>query len=272
MIFFRTYMPGKPFFRILLPLAMTALICAVSVQTWISGKFSGMALDAAGNIYTLRDEQLTKWDATGLEMYTYSEKAMGDPLSVDVKGGHRVLLFYPATRRIVVLDNTLTPVGAPLDMKNFGIIDPHAVCLSGESGFWVYDGGRGFIERLSFDGKELVVSPQLSELFGERTVQRMLDRDQWLIIIFKDGSAELFDRFGTPARSVPALPGRRAVEFSAGRMYSLNQTGDSLFWKNIHTLETGEMKLPADSVSSFGISAEKLVLMEPRGVGIYYQK
>lgn len=239
---------------------------------FIKGKFDSMATDAAGNIYSVRGTELCKYDASGKLLCSYSGKQNGNIRSIDVKGGHRVLIYYGESQQILLLDNMLSPVGDIMDLKQSGIIDPQLCCLSGESGFWVFDAAGFQLVHLGFDKKERGRSPVLTFENGRGLPFLLKEREGTLLLSWEWGYARLLDQFGNPIRTL--LPGDnwKAVELSGGLAYYLNSRGDTLYWNGFPKPESGTAKLPSDSVTSFGLTAESMVLLEPDRIGIYPKK
>lgn len=244
----------------------------VRMEPFIKGSFVSMITDAAGFIYVSSEYGITRYNSLGKWSCSYGSKSNEKISSVDVKGGQRILVFHRETGRIRLLDNALSPIGEVHDLKKWGLIDPQLVCLSGESGIWVYDAGKNQILRMGFDGKELSASPLLSSFSDLKDPVRLRERGQVLMLVFENGKAMLLDQFGTPVSSWDPGAGRKLKDRWGDRYCSLNRTGDTLFERDINTLMEYVIPLGRDSVSEFSFAESRLLLLEPRGVSSLHMK
>ena len=252
------------------------LSVAFSGKAWnLKTKFPGAAemfcTDPSGNCYIVRNNVLSKYDFNGVLLRTYSDKTSGTITSIDVKGGQRVLLFYQSSARLVFLDNSLSPIGAPVSLIDLGLPDPRLCCLSGNNGYWIYDAAKDIVAGIAWEGKRLNESPLLGDWRKEAQPVKMMERENQLLLLCKEGELLLLDQFGVPGTVLPRK-GNKAAALQGEILYFLNETGDSLHWQNRKTLEEGDMILPADSCLDFHFDNHHLFLQEPLRISVYTKK
>lgn len=119
------------------------------------GKYSDFALDQQGNIIAADAEgNILKKDAQGrtLAMQAYSNHG-GNP-QIDASNGLQVLVYFPSSRHLLMLDNQLNQ----RRMVDFNALDNYQVSglgLAADGNFWLLDGRNGFLQKLNYEGRVL---------------------------------------------------------------------------------------------------------------------
>lgn len=131
----------------------------------LSGKYSVSGVDIHGNCYLVHQNTLVMYDNSGKLIFNYSDKSLGTISHVSVSSPLKISVLFAAKGLLVILDNTLTPVGAPISLRNMGIDDPVAACSADENGCWVYDAATGFFTLISWNGQKLQNSVDVRRIF-----------------------------------------------------------------------------------------------------------
>ncbi len=121
----------------------------------LSGKFSIAGTDINGNFYLIRKNTLTRYDNTGKSIYNYTDNSLGTISHVSISNPLKISVLFASAGMLVILDNTLSPIGAPIALHRIGIDDPVAACPADENGCWVYDAASGFFSLIGWNGQIL---------------------------------------------------------------------------------------------------------------------
>ncbi len=130
----------------------------------IEGKYQPVGIDNQGNSYLLRDNVIYKFDQTGVLLNNFSDFTRGTVSYVDVSNPLKIIVLWSEPGIVAVLDNTLSPIGNPLDLLQFGYAEPLLVCASEGDGLWVYEGSTGTLNLISSSGSLMLQSLDLRKL------------------------------------------------------------------------------------------------------------
>jgi len=64
---------------------------------------------------------------------------LGKPSTIDVLDPFRVLVFYPSTQTVVILNNAVAEIASSVNLRSKGVNEASLVCRSSKGGFWVFD-------------------------------------------------------------------------------------------------------------------------------------
>ncbi len=163
----------------------------VSVLSTVKG-FQG--IDDLGNIYSLSDGVLYKFNQDQKQEITYAEKKYGDITNVFFDDPMNLIIFFEQTGVIVFLDNHLSvkKVIEPSALKKDDW--PLEIAFSSQNGFWAYFPVEA--ELIRFD-KKLNLQAQSANLNfvspGMQKVKQLKEGDQKLFV--DDGQLWVFDLF-----------------------------------------------------------------------------
>lgn len=182
-------------------LHITFLICIAShslfSQQIPSGNWLQTDYDAMGNYYLTDNEKLIKWDFQTQKQFTYKNSFYGDINQIDCYRGLTNMVFHKETAVIVLLDNTLSTIGNPIELNNGGLYQIGAACLSDNNQLWVAN--MQSMQLLLIDRNMNTVAQ--AAVFGQYTsateIQKMLYRNRQIIMYTSENEILTFDRFGT---------------------------------------------------------------------------
>jgi len=206
---------------------------------FIKGTFDLMTTDELGNVYTLKGDELSLYDAKGLRLNRNSLKNFGPISHIDVFSSLKPMIFSRQQGMLAVLDNTLAIQGDPIDLPRNGFPQVTLACMSVQNAFWFYDERLMRLARVDRQLRPLADTGRLDQLLGfsPRPVH-MQEHDGWLYVLDPENGVLVFDLFGGYARTLPVVG---AMRFEA-------RDGHMLYLKDgvLHSydLRTAEISLP----------------------------
>lgn len=164
----------------------------------LQGAFSDFAVDVQGNIYFVTTAAgIRKVDKNGDSVAVFNElRRYGKIHSIDVSNPFRILVYYKNTGTILLLDRLLA-VRQVVDLRKLNMPQVRAVRLSYDNNIWLYDELAGRIRKIDENGKLLMESADLRNVFPEPPVFESItdaDRSLYLYDITKGWYA--FDYYG----------------------------------------------------------------------------
>ncbi len=204
-IFIRKLMPFKLTIVFFLALC-TALRAQVTepVTVRFTDQGSKALVDALGNIYVIRGDEIKKYNPLGVFLKTFSNKRYGSIEDVDVSNPLKILVYYRDFQQVLFLDNQLSPAAEVISLEKAGYEQASLVCSSINNSFWLYDKQNN--ELLRFDG-------ELRPLVKTGNLKRILDLDiqpnymresgNYLYLNCPKEGILVFDIYGTFYKTIP---------------------------------------------------------------------
>lgn len=151
-------------------------------------------VDKIGNIYSIKNNQLTKISETGKIIKIFSGNLHEKITYIDVSDPFKIMLFYKDFNKIIFTDNNLTQIGKEINPDNFGIYEISALCKSGSGGFWIIDAEEKTLCKFNYLFK-LEFKKQLFDI--EQDIINIQEFDNKLYIYGKQNLIYIFDMYGT---------------------------------------------------------------------------
>jgi hypothetical protein len=164
----------------------------------ISGNFRDFYLDNVGNIYVISNStRLKKLNPEGDSIAVYNDvKRFGKISAVDATNPFNILVYYPESSAIAVLDRLLS-VRTVIDLKKNNIQQAKAICLSYDNNIWLYDEADGKIKKIDDKGKLLFESVDLRNALGVApSFQNIIDENRSLYLYDPNLGWYVFDYYG----------------------------------------------------------------------------
>ena len=95
--------------------------------------------DNDGNLYTINQDEVIKYDSKGELKFRFSNKALGNVSHLDARNKLKILLFYKDFSKILFLDNMLAESSNTILLQDLRLDQTNVVCTSFNNGFWVFD-------------------------------------------------------------------------------------------------------------------------------------
>ncbi len=219
------------------------------------------------NVYVVKGNELTKYDKTGKELYKYSNKNFGNINFVDASSMLRILVFYKDFLQVVLLDNTLSTIGDPINFEKVGFQQTQLVCSSHNNGVWIYD--QQNFELLRFD-QNVNKTQQTGNLTSVLNVALLpdflLEHDNKVYLNNPLSGIMIFDVYGTYYKTI-------AVK----NALSIQPIGDWVYYKendkiksyNIKTTEEKEFNIPLSNILNFRLEMGVLILQTKNAISLF---
>lgn len=185
--------------------------------------------DKFDNVWVIKQSEVICFDKQSKKIGSYSNILLGNPASVDVLDPFRVVVFYPSSQSVVILNNAVAEISNPIQLREKEISDASLVCRSSKGGFWVLDRSRW--EVLHFDsgfnpsGEKIIPDDTYS---GSNPIF-MQEYKGTLYLAFKDRGILRFDSYGARLGDIPikidgyfTFIDEELVYQSEGKIYKYN--------------------------------------------------
>lgn len=160
--------------------------------------------DELGNVFVVKDNQLTKFDAKGNKLHVYSNRYAGDISFVDTHDPFKILIFYQSFGQIEFLDHTLSLSSGKIDLNQLNLGLSTLACASYQGAFWVYDPMNFELVRVDQSLKVSERSGNLPQATGYSVQPNyMLERDNSLYLNDPATGIHIFDKYGTYYKTIP---------------------------------------------------------------------
>jgi hypothetical protein len=200
-----------------------------TLRKW-EGRYEQVACDPAGNIYLIKGLSVVKYGPDGDSLYSWSDPESGGISRVDAGDPFRILVYQPDFNRLRLLSNRLAPLSPVINVDDFGIANPLALCSSRQGGLWILDGNSFRISY--FDQHHQLVSASAPCPLGGEPVRGQLsltEQGDRLLLHLPDSEILVFDLFGNLIRKIPLQA--TSLDVDGGRL--LLAVGDRvLAWKD----------------------------------------
>lgn len=167
-------------------------------------KDSWPAIDALGNMYVLRGDEIKKYNPQGVFLKTFSNKRYGRITDIDLSNPLKILVYYKDFQQVLFLDNQLSPAAEVISLEKAGHEQASLVCSSINNSFWLYDKQNNEVFRFGPDLKVLVQTGNLKRLL-ELNLQPnyMRESGNYLYLNCPEEGILVFDIYGTFYKTIP---------------------------------------------------------------------
>ncbi len=157
-------------------------------------KIVDIEVDKLGDYYTVDTRGNILKYSNSVKVYSYSNFNAGKLAALDVSNPHKILLFYKEQQIIVLLDNSLSEIGAiNLDNKSFF----SAAGMANDGNIWLYDSYLYKLKKIDKSGRIIDESFPTGSITPEDIIDaKIIDRDNYVIIADKNKGILLFNNLG----------------------------------------------------------------------------
>lgn len=166
--------------------------------------YDDFTCDNLGNLYYFHKDELVKYNLIQDSTIIFSDKVLGNIHWVDVSFPLKPIVFFDSKSQIQVLDNTLSPQGATIDLSDYDIFGAEAVCSSYENNsIWVFTTDNQEIVKLNYSTKTNSRTGNLNNLLGkEVNILYLIEKDNYLYANNDGNELLVFDINGTYVKSI----------------------------------------------------------------------
>jgi hypothetical protein len=202
-------------------------------------------VDALGNIYTIKDNVITKYTGEFKKSCSYFNPLFGKVNSFDNSDPFKIIVFYKDFNLVVQLDNTLTEIQQPIKLDDLGLYSIELVCNSLKNGIWLLNAESGKIEFLTNDLQISYQSVDLNSILqGNFNPTYLSERNLNLFLQVPEKGMLLFDQFANYNSIIPILTTEK-IGISDELIYY--SESDSVTFYNAITGQQQKFDLPIHS-------------------------
>lgn len=187
-----------------------------------------MTVDELGNVYLVKENnELVRYSEQGDSNTSYRSVQNGAIQQVDATNPLRILVYYPAYSKIVILDRMLS-LKNELDLRTLRLLNTPAVASSADGKVWVYDQFNARLKKIDDQLNEVSVSNDLRQEIQQVPTVAYLTERNWKVYVCDTAKGIfIFDRYGNYVNTIPLT----GVE-------ELQVFGDQLVYRHADTLRS----------------------------------
>jgi hypothetical protein len=233
----------------------------------IKGNVDFIRTDKLGNLYTVKNDMIQKYDATGKSTMRFSNKALGQIHYFDSSNPLKLLLFYPEFNTLLFLDNQLSENGSPVKLENYELDQAILACTSFDNGIWIFDQREFELVRLDQGLQRTHKTGNIPQLTGLKVNPMALyEANNRVFLVDSLAGILTFDIFGTYSKLIP-LKGISELAFLDDELIYFNEGKLNFF--NLKTLDIRQQFLPMAGARQVLIDKKNLYLCLPDRVICY---
>lgn len=220
--------------------------------------------DRFDNVWVINQSEVIFFNKELKKIGTYSNILLGNPYSIDALDPFRILVFYPNSQAVTILNNAVAEIAKPILLREKGISDACLVCSSRKGGYWVLD--RASWEILHFDsgfnstGEKII--PDIT--FSGSTPIFMQEYKGILYLAFKDIGICRFDAFGARLGDIPVRINSYFTFIDDEIVYQIN--GKTFHYNH----ETSQVKVFDPPVNCIPIKVQgQFLYFDGSGLAVY---
>src|ERR1700752_604301 len=210
--------------KLIIP-ACVSVLCSFVVQSDVivrikfSEKNSSIKTDGFGNIYVINNDQISKYNASGVFQKTFSTKRYGKIDFLDATNPLKILVYFKEFQQLLFLDNQLTATSNVISLESIGFEQAGLVCSSGNNSFWLYDKQNNELIRFNQDSKPLVKTGNLKRILNIDIKPNYLkEHNDNVYLNCPSEGILVFDIYGTFTKTIP-LKNLREFDVINGNVY-----------------------------------------------------
>lgn len=163
----------------------------------IRTKLDYFTADNIGYIYTVKEDELVKYLASGKLFARYSNLKLGNITTVDATNPLKLVLYYRDFQQIVFLDNQLSLNSEVVMLENLGYTQADLVCASANNSFWIYNKQNNELLRFDQNSKKIAFTGNLKQLLqADLSPNFMIEHNGYLFLNCPETGIYVFDQFG----------------------------------------------------------------------------
>lgn len=216
----------------------------------IEQNFDFFSINIMGDVFTVKDNIITKYDISGTQKFQFSNYRHGNITSLDASDPMRILAFYKEFNQVLFLDNTLSEISDYLLLDDVNIIETDAVCSSSSGGFWLFNSDYYKLQKYSKSLNLVQEGTNMEGIIERNFTPDFLDEQGNNIYLgIRNKGVYIFDIFGTFKKFIP-LNYTNSIQIINEEIYYYK---DSVFKYNIKNFETTVLEIPTNNFNSFVI-------------------
>ena len=236
----------------------------------IPTKSSIINSDNLGNIYLIKESSIEKYTSEGIFINNYSNKSFGNITSIDVSNPLKILVFYEAFQKVILLDNTLTPTTSSISIESLGYNQVSMVCNSHNNGIWMYNKQNSELIFFDQNFKEINKTENIALRYQNHfNPSFLIEQNNQIFLNDSSTGILIFDTYGTYFKKI-SIQGINHFQINGDQLVFTKK--NALKSYNIKTFEEEEFMLPTTQIIDARTEKEKLYLLKQNSLEIYNVK
>jgi len=223
-------------------------------------------IDPYGNIYSVKETQLSKFSPNGKLLFTFSDYKSGIISSVDVFNPMKIMLFYQDVGKLIFLNEQLLPITEPVSLYDADYFTIFLASYSAANLIHLYDNANKYLVTLDFNMREISKTPINFPFFNPTKMIELEEKS----IAFHDPAKGifLFDSFGTYNKLIPIITSN-SVEVTSELIYYTHN--DEIIIYDYKILDSETKHLPTSNVIQTLIYRNNIILLLKNGTIWIYE-
>lgn len=223
--------------------------------------------DNLENFYTLNGSTFSKFDKNGKLLYEFSNKDLGSITTADIRNSLRPVLYYQDMNMLVVLDNTLSIQGVPINLNQNNLGTPSLVASSINNNFWIYNQDMFELTRVNRKLEVLSSTGNIGQILNrDLELTEMKEYGDLLYVNDINNGIMLFDIYGNYSKTIPE---KNIDTFQPIGDYIYFTKGGKFFKYNLRTFNKEELILPEEEFTRIRLEKNKLFILLQNKLKIY---
>jgi len=225
-------------------------------------------LDPYGNIYAVKDAQLSKFSPNGTLLFNYTNHSLGAISSIDVFNPMKIMLFYKDSGIILFLNEQLAIINTPISLHDANYFTIALASYSAANQIHLYDNTNKYLITLDFNMREISKTPINFNAFNPKKMIELEEKS--LAFHDPESGVYLFDSFGTFNKLIPIIT-HHSVEVTSELIYYTAHNEVNLY--NYKTMRADTIQLPVSNVlQSLFYRNNWILLFQDKTLWIYENK
>ena len=110
--------------------------------------YSWFNADRNQNIYAVSGDLFIKLIPPYDSSYQFNLQKEGKPSGIDINNPNEIVLFYQATKKVILLDSNLNEIIRPFYLEEVGMYDVSLIFSTGDQGLWFYNNYNNSLSKL----------------------------------------------------------------------------------------------------------------------------
>lgn len=227
MIFLKKMLLRVYLFLLLLASVHVAISQTIASQKNIPVHARLMTVDELGNAYIVQnDNTILRYNEQGDSTGFYKSILNGEISTIDATNPLRVLVYYPAYAKVIILDRMLAPQNE-LDLKKINLSNVTVIASGADGMIWVYDRFNARLKKVDDRLKEIVRSNDLRQELQSVPNPVFATERNWKTYLCDTAKGiYIFDRYGSYVNMLSIYNVRQLQVIGSTLVYKVN---DSLY-------------------------------------------
>ena len=217
-------------------------------------------IDPYGNIYAVKEAQLSKFSPQGKLLFNYSDHKLGVISSIDVFNPMKIMLFYQDVGKLLFLNEQFALITPPISLHDASYFTISLASYSAANQIHLYDNANKNLITLDFNMREISKTPINFPSFNS---QKMIELEEKSLAFHDpDAGVYLFDSFGTFNKLIPIIT-PNPVEVTSELIYYTKNNEVVIY--NYKILNFEIQQLPISNVAQTLLYRNNMILLLQNG-------